>query len=89
LGKLKKFNERPGIISLREFKVTFSTVVCELEFKYGANYTEAFAFNQLAYYVHCEALDVYKQHSLRILGVTQIPNLAYATAITIAFQVAL
>jgi hypothetical protein len=29
---------------LREFKATFSTVVCELEFKYGANYIEAFAF---------------------------------------------
>jgi hypothetical protein len=24
---------------LREFEATFSTVVCELEFKYGANYT--------------------------------------------------
>jgi hypothetical protein len=30
---------------LREFKATFSTVVCELELKYGANYTEAFALN--------------------------------------------
>ncbi len=44
---------------LREFKATFSSVVCELEFKYGANYTEVFAFKQLAYYVHYEALDVY------------------------------
>jgi hypothetical protein len=34
-------------------------------------------------------LDVYKQHSLMILGVTQIPNPAYATAITTASQVAL
>jgi hypothetical protein len=30
---------------LKEFKATFSTVVCELELKYGANYTEAFASN--------------------------------------------
>jgi hypothetical protein len=30
--------------SLREFKVIFSVVVCELEFKYGTNYTEAFTF---------------------------------------------
>jgi len=59
-----------GTISLREFKVTFSTVVCELELKYGVNYTEAVAFNQLARYVHYEALDVYEQHSARILVVT-------------------
>jgi hypothetical protein len=64
-------------------------MVCELELKYGANYTEAFAFKQLAHYVHYEALDVYKQHSPRILGVTQIPNLAYATAITITSQTTL
>jgi len=69
-GKIEKFNERPGTISLKEFKATFSTLVCELEFKYGANYTEAFAFKQLVRYVHYEALDVYKQHSTRILGVT-------------------
>jgi hypothetical protein len=88
-GRIEKFSGRPGTISLREFKVTFSTVVCELEHKYGANYTEAFAFKQLAHYVHYEALDVYKQHSPRILGVTQIPNPAYGTAITIASQAAL
>jgi len=64
-------------------------MVCELELKYGVNYTKAFAFKQLARYVHYEALDVYKQHSTRILGVTQIPNPTYATAITTAFQVAL
>jgi hypothetical protein len=74
---------------LREFKANFSIVVCELEFKHGANYTEAFAFKQLARYVHYEALDVYEQHSARILGVTQIPNPTYATAIAIAFQTAL
>jgi hypothetical protein len=39
--------------------------------------------------VHYEALDVYDQHSLRILGVTQIPNPAYATTITIASQATL
>ncbi len=39
--------------------------------------------------MHYEALDVYKQHSARILGVTQIPNLAYAIAIATAFQAAL
>jgi hypothetical protein len=69
---------------LKEFKETFSIVVCELELKYGANYTKVFAFKQLARYVHYEALDVYNQHSLRILGIIQIPNPAYATAITIA-----
>jgi len=66
-----------------EFKATFSTMVCELELKYGTNYTETFAFKQLAHYVHYEAMDVYEQHSLRILGVTQIPNPVYATAIAI------
>ncbi len=88
-GRIEKFSGRPSIISLREFKATFSTVVCELELKYGANYTEAFAFKQLARYVHYEALDVYEQHSARILGVTQIPNLAYAIAIATASQAAL
>jgi len=42
-GKIEKFNERPITISLREFKATFSTMVCELELKYGTNYIEAFA----------------------------------------------
>jgi hypothetical protein len=88
-GRIEKFSGRPCTISLREFKATFSTVVCELEFKYGANYTEAFAFKQLACYVHYEALDVYEQHSARILGVTQAPNPAYAIAITTASQAAL
>jgi hypothetical protein len=86
---IEKFNGRPGTISLKEFKATFSTMVCELELKYGANYTEAFAFKQLARYVHYEALDVYEQHSPRILGVTQIPNPAYATAIATSSQAAL
>jgi hypothetical protein len=85
-GRIEKFNGRPGTISLREFKTTFSTVVCELELKYGTNYTEAFAFKQLARY---EALDVYEQHSPRILGITQIPNPNYATTITTASQVTL
>ncbi len=39
--------------------------------------------------MHYEALDVYEQRSPRILGVTQIPNLVYATAIAIASQAAL
>jgi len=43
-GRIEKLNGRPGTISLREFKAIFSNVVCELELKYGANYTEAFAF---------------------------------------------
>jgi len=64
-------------------------VVYELELKYGANYTEAFAFKQLAHYVHYEALDVYKQHSARILGVTQAPNPAYTIAIATASQATL
>jgi hypothetical protein len=59
---------------LKEFKATFSTVVCELEFKYVIYYTEAFTFKQLARYVHYEALNVYEQHSPRISGITQIPN---------------
>ncbi len=88
-GRIEKFNGRPRTISLKEFKSTFSTMVCELELKYGANYIEAFAFKQLAHYVHYEALDVYEQHSARILGVTQIPNLAYATTIATTSQVAL
>jgi hypothetical protein len=88
-GRIKKFSRRPGTISLREFKATFSTMVCELELKCGANYTEVFALKQLARYVHYEALDVYEQHSARILGVTQIPNPTYAIAIAIASQAAL
>jgi hypothetical protein len=87
--RIEKFNRRSGTISLREFKATFSTVVCELELKYGVNYTEVFAFKQLARYVHYEALDVYEQHSPRILGISQIPNTAYATAIATSSQVAL
>jgi hypothetical protein len=43
-GRIEKFSGRPGTISVREFKATFSTMVCELELKYGANYTEAFTF---------------------------------------------
>jgi len=39
--------------------------------------------------VHYEALDVYEQHSARILGVTQIPNPAYAITIATASQAAL
>jgi hypothetical protein len=64
-------------------------VVCELELKYGTNYIEAFVFKQLTRYVHYEALDVYEQHFARILGVTQIPNLAYATAIATTSQATL
>jgi hypothetical protein len=47
------------------------------------------AFKQLAHYVHYEALNVHKQHSPKILGVTQIPNPTYATAIATAFQTTL
>jgi len=85
-GRIEKFNGSLDIIFLREFKATFSTMVCELEFKYGTNYLEVFTFKQPACYVHYEALDVYEQHSPRILGATQIPNLVYTTAITIAFH---
>ncbi len=59
-------------------------MVFELKLKYGTNYIEAFTFKQPAHYVHYEALDVYDQHSLRILGVTQIPNPTYATTIATA-----
>jgi carbamoylphosphate synthase large subunit len=88
-GRIDKFNERPGTVSLKEVKATFSTMVYELELKYAANYTEAFIFKQLVRYVHYEALDVDEQHFPRILGVTQIPNLTYAIAITTVFQAAL
>jgi len=88
-GRIKTFNGRPFIISLKEFKANFSTIVYELELKYGTNYIKVFAFKQLARYVHYEALDVYKQHSLKILDVTQIPNPAYATSIITASQTTL
>jgi hypothetical protein len=88
-GRIKKFSGRPCTISLREFKATFSIVVCELKLKYGANYTKAVAFKQLAHYVHYEGLDVYKRHFWGILGINQIPNLVYATVIATASQVAL
>ncbi len=39
--------------------------------------------------MHYEVLDVYEQHSPRILGITHIPNLTYATTIATASQVAL
>jgi len=68
--RIEKFNGRQGTIFLKEFKATFPTMVCELEFKYGTNYSEACAFKQLAHYVHYETLDVYEQHFSRILGVT-------------------
>jgi hypothetical protein len=88
-GSIEKFSERPSTISLKEFKATFSTMVCELELKYDVNYIKMFAFKQLAYYVHYEALDVYEQHSPKILGVTQVPNPTYATTITTTSQAAL
>jgi hypothetical protein len=40
-GRIEKFCGRQGTISLKEFKATFLTMVCEFELKYGANYTEA------------------------------------------------
>jgi len=64
-------------------------VVCELKLKYGANYIETFSFKQLTHYVHYEALDVYKQHSSRIMGVIQIPNPVYAITIATASQATL
>jgi hypothetical protein len=87
--RIEKFSGRLGTISLMEFKAAFSIMVCELELKYGANYIEAFTFKQLAHYVHYEALDVYEQHSPRILGVTQIPNPTYATTIATSSEAAL
>jgi hypothetical protein len=84
--RIEKFSRGPGTISLKEFKAIFSTVVCKLEVKYGINYIEAFAFKQLANYVHYEALNVYEQHFPKILGITQIPNPTCATTIAITFQ---
>jgi len=69
-GRIEKFSRRPSTISLKEFKATLPTVVCELELKYNTNYIEAFVFKQPACYVHYEALDVYEQHSSKILGIT-------------------
>jgi len=43
-GRIEKFSWRPGTISLKEFKVTFSIVIYELELKYGVNYNEVFVF---------------------------------------------
>jgi hypothetical protein len=43
-GRIEKFSEGSSTISLKEFKATFSIVVCELELKYGANYIEVFPF---------------------------------------------
>jgi len=56
--RIKKFNKRLGTISLKEVKATSSTMVYELELKYGTNYNKAFVFKQLARYVHYETLDV-------------------------------
>jgi hypothetical protein len=42
--RIEKFSERPGTISLKKLKSTFSIMVCELEFKYGVNYTKVFTF---------------------------------------------
>jgi hypothetical protein len=42
--RIDKFGGRSRSISLKEFKAIFSTVVCELKLKYGANYTKVFAF---------------------------------------------
>jgi hypothetical protein len=87
--RIEKFSGRLGTISLKEFKATFSIVVCGLELKCGTNYIEVFALKQLAHYVHYEALDVYEQHSSRILGITHIPNPFYATASQAILQVAI
>ncbi len=43
-GRIEKFSGRLGINFLREFKAIFSIMVCELELKYGTNYTDAFIF---------------------------------------------
>jgi len=85
--RIEKFNRTPCTISWKELKAIVSTMVCGLELKYGTNYIEAFAFKQFARYVHYEGLDVYKQHSLKILGVTQFPSPTYAKTIATTFQV--
>ncbi len=83
-GRIEKFSRRPCTISLREFKVTFSIVVFELELKYGVNYTEAFAFKQLARYVHYEASDVYEDFRCH-----SYPQSSLCHTIAIASQAAL
>ncbi len=60
-----------------------------MELKYGINYIEAFAFKHLADFVHYETLDVYKQHFSKILDITKIPNIAYATTIVSTSQATL
>ncbi len=52
--RIEKFNKRSCTISLKEFKVTFSIMVCELKLKYGIKFTKVFTFKQLACYVHYE-----------------------------------
>jgi hypothetical protein len=89
VGRIHKFNGKLGTISLKEFKVTFSNVVCESDLKYGVNYTKVFTFKQMVRYVHYETFDVYEQRFPRILGITQIPNPIYAIAIAITSQAAL
>ncbi len=86
--RIEKFNGSLGIIFLREFKTTFSTMVCELEFEYGTNYPKVFTFKQLAHYLLWGIRCLWATFP-RILGATQIFNLVYATAIATAFQVAL
>ncbi|CAM6088514.1 unnamed protein product [Calypogeia fissa] len=80
-SKIEKFSGRPGTVTLREFKATFYTIVYELELKFKQDFTNAFAFKQLARYVHHEALDVYQQYSPQLLSTLQVPNPAYAAAI--------
>jgi hypothetical protein len=44
-GRIEKCNGRLGTISLKEFKATFSTMVCELELNYSVNYTDVLALS--------------------------------------------
>jgi len=84
-GRIKKFNERPSTISLREFKATFSTVVCELELKYGANYW-SICIQITSPLCALWSIGCLQATFSKDVGFIQTPNLAYAATITIASQ---
>jgi hypothetical protein len=82
--RIEKFNKRLRTISLKEFKATFSAVVCELGLKYSVNYIEA--LHSKHWPIMC-TLKLWMRMSNIVRGFweTQIPNPTYATVITTAF----
>jgi hypothetical protein len=70
-GNIEKFSERPRTKQLSKLWFVNWNLSMVLII------TKRSHLNNL---VHYEGLDVYEQHSSRILGVTQTPNLGYARA---------